>query len=329
MAWQEAPRRKPPKRISATYRAILDHRGASGIAQQSRKPLRNAPPIQLCPTHQQQQRTPKSTRFQGESTTYVAANKPPPQTQPNKRTAESNAEHIDSFVRPSCRVSPGRVGVNFAEIIYRRRVDIEAAADVDRLHVGPQSHDVLQGQVCQLSAVPEVEPLDQRAPAQEGFDGRVSDVETCRQVNALATTMFTKKHHETERKAGNTKDRASGVGKGSQMYTYFQSRKPARSIPRERTSPSYYNGGPAALVFSPETHPGEHKPTQRRNSHASFSFHLLNLHALCSFRGPARGMAPSLAAIHGYELLGNARGTHEPQQTSPAASDTACSACPG
>lgn len=80
--------------------------------------------------------------------------------------------------------------MNRAKVLHRRSVDVEAAADIERRHVGPRSHDVLQAQVCQLPAIPEVEPLYQRTPAQQRFDGRVSDVETCREVNALATTRY-------------------------------------------------------------------------------------------------------------------------------------------
>lgn len=55
------------------------------------------------------------------------------------------------------RVSPRRVGVDCAEIIHPRSGDIEAAADVERCNVNPVSHDVLQGNVRQLSAIPKGE----------------------------------------------------------------------------------------------------------------------------------------------------------------------------
>lgn len=97
-----------------------------------------------------------------------------------------NHTHDDGCLLPLMSLSPGRVAVSRAKVIHRRRVDVEAAADIDRLHIGPRSHDVLQRQVRQLSAISEVEPFYQRAPAQQDFDGRVSDVETCREVNGLA-----------------------------------------------------------------------------------------------------------------------------------------------
>lgn len=88
-----------------------------------------------------------------------------------------------------------------AEVIYCSRVDVKAAADIERRHVGPYSHDVLQAQVRQLSAIPEEEPFYSRTPTQQDLDGRVSDVETCREVNALATTEKVKSARCVEKKA--------------------------------------------------------------------------------------------------------------------------------
>lgn len=71
------------------------------------------------------------------------------------------------------------------ESVHPRGRDVEAPADIQSRYVLPMSHQVFQGHVRQFSAVSKGQALYQRAPAEQGFYGTISDVEARREVHAL------------------------------------------------------------------------------------------------------------------------------------------------